>query len=208
MSKSNTLSHAITSAIRAAHQPDSAAALPQGVRLPSPIFNQIRSGDYTAAYHSLRTLPPNHLHRSCLGVCALRIGKTDEAIQIFRGLSLSPGTTMVRSDADDVLLINYATALLLGNLPSGALDVLGEIKDRDAPAAVQVRSAINQWASGLSFWRRWDWKLNHIEPPNCVVPIDFAPGIFPLAVPPSPPRPVAGTSSAPHAQDQITLSDR
>ncbi len=208
MSKPNTLSHAITAAVRAAQQPDSATAQPEGGGLPRPIFNQIRSGDYTAAYHSLRTLPPNYLHRSCLGVCAMRIGKNDEAIQIFRGLSLSPGTTMVRGDADDVLLINYSTALLLGNLPSGALDVLGELKDRNAPAADQIRSAINGWVRGLSFWRRLDWKLNHIEPRNCSVPIDFAPGVFPIPIHPTPSRTVTGTTSAPHAQDQITVSRR
>ncbi|WP_372898211.1 tetratricopeptide repeat protein [Stieleria sp.] len=180
MSKPKTLSRAITAAVGAAHQPDSAATRPDGGDLPRSVFNQIRSGNYAAAYHSLRTLPPNHLYRNCLGVCAMRTGKFDEAIQIFRGLALSPGTTIVRGDADDVLLINYATALLLGNLPSGALDVLGDLKDRDAPAAVEIRSAIDRWARGLSFWRRLDWKLNHIEPRNCSVPIDFAPGVFPI----------------------------
>ncbi|MCS7470859.1 hypothetical protein NZK35_29750 [Stieleria sp. ICT_E10.1] len=204
----NTLSRAITAAVDAAHQPDSAATRLDGGDLPRSVFNQIRSGNYANACHSLRTLPPNQIHRICLGVCAMRTGKIDEAIQIFRCLSLNPGTTVVRGDADDVLLINYATALLLGNLPSGALDVLGELKDRDAPAAAEIRSAIDRWARGLSFWRRLDWKLNHIEPPNRVVPIDFAPGIFPIAIPPSPPRPVAGISSAPHAQDQITATDR
>ncbi|MDV6030752.1 MAG: hypothetical protein F9B45_11775 [Phycisphaera sp. RhM] len=180
MSKPNTLSRAITAAVNAAHQPGSAAARPDYGDLPKSVFNQIRSGNYAAAYQSLRTLPPNHLHRSCLGVCAMRTGKIDEAIKIFRALSLCPGTTVVRVDADDVLRINYATALLLGNLPSGALDVLEELKDRDAPAAIQIRSAIDRWANGLSFWRRLDWKLNHIEPPNRSVPIDFAPGVFPI----------------------------
>ncbi|QEF98970.1 hypothetical protein Mal15_30280 [Stieleria maiorica] len=155
---------------------------PSAETLPERIAQQIQNNHYVAAYDALRTLPRSPLNLSCLGVLAMRIGHAEEAIRVFRGMVLTPGTTICRSDAGDTLLINYATALLLGNLPSGALDVLGNLQNRDALPAVQIRSAIKRWASGLSFWRRWDWKLNHIEPPNCSVPIDFAPGIFPIAI--------------------------
>ncbi|WP_182868280.1 hypothetical protein [Stieleria mannarensis] len=176
MSNSKTSNPVIESAV------NHAAPSPSADTLPDRISQQIQNGNYAAAYDALRTMPRSPGNLSCLGVLAMRIGHTDEAIRIFRGMVLCPGTTICRRDADDTLLINYATALLLGNLPSGAIDVLGNLNNRDALPAIQIRSAIKRWASGLSFWRRLDWKLNHIEPPNCSVPIDFAPGVFPIAI--------------------------
>ena len=170
---SNTLNQSVTAATRTTSV---------GGELPPRIIELIHRGNYAAAYGALKALPRWRLHLNCLGVCAMRIGHADEAVQLFRNLSLNPGTTVVRSDADDSVLINYAFALLYASRPSGALDVLGELKNPEAAAAIQMRKAIRNWERGLSFMRRLDWKLNRIEPPNCHVPLDFELGIFPFAI--------------------------
>ena len=95
---------------------------------------------------------------------------------------LNPGTTTIRFDVDDLTKINFATALMLKGTPSGALDVLAELRTPEMLPAVRLRAAIIQWSKSLSWWRRWDWKFNRIDPPNARVPIDFEPGEFIFAV--------------------------
>lgn len=166
------------------------APLTSVVRVPETAIKRIVDGDYASACEFLHTLPRSPIIEHTLGVCMMRAGRTAQAVKLFRGMCLHPGTTTIRSDADDILKTNYATAILLAGIPSGAMEILAEVKQQDHPAAVELRSAINRWAAGLPFWRRWDWKLNRIDPPHATVPIDGLPGEFPFVVLTMPTAPV------------------
>lgn len=113
-----------------------------------------------------------------LGVCYLRTGEVAEALRLFRGLALKPGCTWERSDIPELYRRNFATALLMSGLPSGCLAVLRELPDQSSPRTQQLYEAVRRWERTLSFWARWDWRWNAIEPKGCHVPIDFEPGEF------------------------------
>ncbi len=161
-------------------------AEPRTIPVPAatslPVIRMIKNGKYEDAYAALRALPWSSQTVHAMGVCAMRSGRAGEAVRILAGLSLNPGTTVVRWDIDDTLLINYALALLLVGRPSGALEVLQGLKNRDASLALLIRAAISKWSAGLTFWRRLDWKVNRNDPPNCRVPIDFEAGVFPFSL--------------------------
>ncbi|KAA5539200.1 hypothetical protein FYK55_25095 [Roseiconus nitratireducens] len=178
-------------------------ALPLSTEIPTSVVNHLRASEYQQAIDVLRTLARTPLRQHTLGVCALRLGRFEEAVTIFSRLCLSPGSVMMRSDVDDVLQINYATAILLSGAPSGAMEILQGLHDPSDGPAVALRLAVANWVSGLPWWRRLDWKLNRIDPPHASVPLPFAPGVFPFAVKPvSPPGPEsAGRRARPAAPD-------
>jgi hypothetical protein len=144
------------------------------------LTNLLSSSDYCAAIDVLRTSGSHHDIRDALGVCLMRSCQYQQAIEIYRQLVLQPGSTRIRDGIDNRIKINFATALLLAGLPSGALDVLNKTQDPFDLQAVRIRLAIRSWAKSLSFWRRLDWHLNHIEPPKTVVLINFLPGAWPM----------------------------
>ncbi|MFG0288264.1 MAG: tetratricopeptide repeat protein [Rhodopirellula sp. JB044] len=150
--------------------------------VPHKVLSLIQREDYVAAHEALRALPRSLVVSQAMGVCVMRIGNAAEAVNLFRTMSVVPGTTVLKPEADDTLKVNYATALMMNGLPSGALDLLDELEDPCDPMALQIRAAIRKWANGLVFWRRWDWKLNRIDPPRCFVPFDFTPGVYPFDV--------------------------
>lgn len=166
--------------------------------LPPRAIEFILAGQYAQAYELLDQLPRSLWVRNTLAVCGLRCGRIDQAVAILRGLALNPGTTVVRSDADDIVLINFATALMMSGLPSGAIEILSELHDPLQLPAIRIRSAIVQWSDSLPFWRRWDWKINRIDPPQARVPIDFLPGEFHFVLEPARPTgPLAPGSNTP-----------
>ena len=137
----------------------------------------IQQRDYVSAAELLRSAGHDLQVRNLLGICLMRIGEYEQAVQVFRQVVLAPGGIQLRTDIDNCWKRNFATALLLKGLPSGALEVLAEIPDDvDSLRTAQIRSAIVKWEKTLSLFRWLDWKLNKIEPRNCRVPIDFEPG--------------------------------
>lgn len=157
----------------------------------------IRKGDYGRAAALLSAGGHGSQTRNALGVCWMRAGAIEEAVQVYRALVLLPNSVHERFELPDVYKRNFATALLLKGRPSGALDVLNGTRDPDHVAAVRIRAAIQAWAKTLPFFRRLDWRINRVEPANCHVPIDFEPGEFDFDVAGAQPRrPVDGTTDA------------
>lgn len=143
----------------------------------------IADGRYREAFDSLNATGRSPLRSQMMAVCAMRFGDVDFALNLLRGLCLTPGTTIIRSDTSDTLRINFATALLLKGLPSGTLEILQDVRDRQSSPVCQLKDAIRRWEKSLS-WLRWlDWKTSRIEPARTVVPIDFDPGVFPIGLP-------------------------
>lgn len=155
---------------------------------------QIQARHYEKAVDLLRSAGGAPEVRNAMGVCLLRLGRHEHAINTLRELVLAPGCTWMRSDRPAQYKVNFATALLLGGHPAGCVEVLGEIHNEALPAVKQLREAINRWQKTLTFWQRLNWKLGQVEPPNPVVSVDFEPGVFGIAaldeppVPTNPPR--------------------
>lgn len=136
----------------------------------------IADGDYRAAIGILQAAGRDPGVRDLLGVCLMRSGEVEQAVALYRQFVLHPNSVLERPEVSDVCKRNFATALLMKGLPSGALEVLASMHDSESLRSVQIRAAIVNWERTLSFFRRLDWKLNCVEPPNCRVPIDFEPG--------------------------------
>ncbi len=138
----------------------------------------IQKSDYAGAAALLAAAGRDPQVRNALGVCLMRMGSVDKAVDVFRSFVLMPGTVLERREVSNASKRNFATALLMKGFPSGALSVLADIHDPDHPMAVRLYSAIKQWEKSLSWFRWLDWKLNRVEPGKCQVPLDFEPGEF------------------------------
>jgi hypothetical protein len=151
-----------------------------------PVLRQanslIQKKDYTGAANLLASAGRDPQVRNALGVCLMRSGRIDQAVDVFRSFVLMPGSVMERPDVSNACKRNFATALLMKGFPSGALAVLAETREPEHLMEIRLRSAIKQWEKSLSWFRRLDWKMNWIEPRNCHVPIDFEPGEFDVQV--------------------------
>lgn len=108
---------------------------------------------------------------NAIGVCLLRLNRAKQAIELLRGLVLSPGVVTLRADVPVVFKTNFATALLAqGNL-DGCLGVLHEINDEENHTVQQLRAAIQRFKESLSLWKRLQWKMGVL--PDDPVPLDF-----------------------------------
>ena len=136
----------------------------------------INHNDYLSAARLLLAAGYDPDVHNLLGVCLMRLGEFEQAVQVYRQLVLMPGSVLERPDINEVYKRNFATALLLKGFPSGALEVLAAMQDSYSLRAVQIRAAIVKWEKSLSLLRWLDWKINAIEPPCCKVAIDFEPG--------------------------------
>jgi hypothetical protein len=133
--------------------------------------------------------------RNVRGVCLLRLGRYEKALQLFRSLVLEGSGDRVRSDLPTVYLTNLATALLLTGHPSSCLALLDEIDKESHPTVIRLRKEIHQWQATLTFAERLNWWFGRLEPPHCPIVIHFLPGDFDSIE--------SGTSSAP--ADEVTL---
>ncbi|TWU01912.1 tetratricopeptide repeat protein [Neorhodopirellula pilleata] len=147
----------------------------------------IQKHDYAGAANLLSAAGRDSQFRNMLGVCLMRMGKVDQAVDVYRSFVLVPGTVLERSDVSNASKRNYATALLLKGFPSGALSVLTEIRDPNHPMAERLYLAIRQWERTLTWFRWLDWKLNRVEPAKCRIPLAFEPGEFDFEVQTQPP---------------------
>ncbi len=154
----------------------------------------IQAGQLENALNLLRGAGGAPECRNVLSVCLMRLGRYEQAIAVLRDLVLAPGCTWMRPDVPISYKLNFATALLLGGRPSGAVEILGGIHDEKHAGVVRLRAAISNWSNTLTFWQRLNWRFGQIAPANCVVLLNFAPGEFGIAVldhPVDPDRPTS-----------------
>ena len=115
----------------------------------------------------------DQLLKNAFGVCQLRLGNIDQALNLFRGLVLYNGVCL-RPDAPPQMKTNYATALLLSGNIAGCGGVLSEMWDKPTPGTERLQAAIQKWKFSLTFWE----KLKQLYGGNTVRPVtlDFPPG--------------------------------
>ncbi|QDV71466.1 hypothetical protein Poly24_52020 [Rosistilla carotiformis] len=140
------------------------------------VASLIQQSDYGEAVEVLRAAGYDNQVRNALGVCLMRLGRSEEAVAVFRQFVLSADGVSEKREICNAYKRNFATALLLKGTPSGALSVLRDTREPEHPMAVCISTAIRNWADSLPWWPRINWKINLLEPANCHVPIDFEPG--------------------------------
>lgn len=155
----------------------------------------VQAGQYEQALTLLDAEPSTPQVRNARGVCLLRLGRYEKALQLFRGLALEGSGEKVRSDLPEVYLTNLATALLLAGHPSSCLNLLAEIDHDSLPTVVGLRRAIHHWQSTLTFSERLNWWFGRLDPPHCRIVIHFLPGEFDS---------IAGVSPRLHAPEPST----
>ncbi len=146
------------------------------------VIRKVSLGEHQQALDLLRKMGDAAAVRNARGVCLMRLRRFDDALGVLGALVLKPGCTWVRAELPTIYKANYATALMLSGHPSGALEVLAEIRDETHASVRQLRAAIKKWESGLPFWQKLNWRFGRIEPADCAVDIDFLPGEFEIEV--------------------------
>ena len=124
----------------------------------------VGKGDYQRA---LQTLPVDSRDaeiRNCRAVCLIRMHQFEAAVDLLRADVLNAGTMAVKEKVAEHIKINFATALLFGGHPAGALDVLSELNRESHPDVQVLRTAIDQWMEQMSWFRRFDWRFNRVAP--------------------------------------------
>ena len=136
------------------------------------------SGNLAAAQTLLGQVPLDAPLHNALGVCLLRRGQVEEALDVFRELVLVPGGGWNRPHTPALYKLNFATAYLLNGHFADAHVMLGDVGDEKHPSVVRLRQAMKRWESGLTRWQWMNWRLFLKEPKDCPAMLDFPPGEF------------------------------
>lgn len=110
---------------------------------------------------------------NAIAVCLMRLGQVEQAVERFRNLVLSGGL-FLRSEIPAAWKVNFATALLMADNLTGAIQVLRDLKEEDHPSVQRLRSAIRQWEEELSLWEKIQWHLG--GQPARRVKLNYPPG--------------------------------
>ncbi|NLX55327.1 MAG: tetratricopeptide repeat protein [Planctomycetaceae bacterium] len=141
------------------------------------------TGNYQKALDLLRSAPRDLRVQNAIGVCLIRLGRTEDAVRVFRDFVLGPGGFGIDPDAPLIARVNYATSLLLEGRPVGCLDALAGVRGDKHPAVQRLQAVIKEWERSLSFWQRLNWRFGRIEPRDAPVKFDFPPGEFEVELP-------------------------
>lgn len=160
------------------HISQSSSQLPNDSRLDASLRQAQRLIDAGQPDQALKVLGRSKLTtdevRNARGVCLLRLGRIDDALQQFRTLTLAPGCTWMKPGLPAIYQVNFATTLLISGRRAGCLSALYEIDDQSHPSVLRLRGAIERWQRSLS-WSQWLlWKIG-VEP-SLPVALDFPPG--------------------------------
>jgi hypothetical protein len=111
--------------------------------------------------------------RNALGVCLLRLGRFQSALEIFRGMVVT-GDLHLRNDVPTTWKTNFASTLLVSNNLAGCISALDEIKQKDHPHVLKLHGAIQRWKGNLTLWQKIKWYSG--SEPDQPVPLDFPVG--------------------------------
>jgi hypothetical protein len=93
------------------------------------------------------------------GVCEIRRGNVDRAVQVLRNLVMDGNGILMRLDLPVQFRANFAAAMLASGNVAGCLQALSEIKEQTHPAVQSVRRVLTQWKESLSLWQRISFHL-------------------------------------------------
>lgn len=136
----------------------------------------IREDQNQKALEILNSCGQSPAVQNARGICLMRLGSKQSALNAYRSYILQTGGAWARPDVPVTHVLNFATALLLNGHPSGCLELLGHLKSADHPGVQRLRQAIRDWERSLSLWARFNWRFGRIEPDNAPVTLSFVPG--------------------------------
>jgi hypothetical protein len=149
------------------HSPESGAVLNQ-------VETLLRAGQPRQALDLLaRGKDHSPWSANATGVCLLRLGRADRAVELYRTLVLSEGL-FLRPDVPTAWKVNFATALLMADNLPGCVRVLAEMQEEHHPGVQRLRAALDRWHKGLAAWEKVRWFLG--GQPARPVELDFPPG--------------------------------
>ncbi|MFO0865042.1 MAG: hypothetical protein U0744_10385 [Gemmataceae bacterium] len=93
---------------------------------------------------------------NAMGVCQLRLGQTQAAVDTFRRLAVADHLTL-RSDAPATFKANFAAALFLSGNAAGGTGALREISDKEHPAVKRLQQEVKRWQASLPLLQRINW---------------------------------------------------
>ncbi len=93
------------------------------------------------------------------GVCLLRLGKHEEAIQVFRGLVLNAGGITLRKDVPGVFKANFALGLLASGNVAGCESALGDLDDEEHATVGVMKATLRAARQAGTLWQRVSWRL-------------------------------------------------
>jgi hypothetical protein len=83
------------------------------------------------------------------GVCLLRVGRLDEAIEVLRDVTYQ-GLLDIPDDAPALFQVNLAVAMLRANrVKGGALMIADRLNGNEHPEAARLKAAVRQWKESL-----------------------------------------------------------
>jgi hypothetical protein len=91
---------------------------------------------------------------NAVGVCLLRLGQAQRALDTFRGLALGGTGFGLREDAPVRFKANYAAAQLLCGMHAACVITLSQARAESDPSVRRLREGIRRWQGTLSFWQR------------------------------------------------------
>ena len=88
------------------------------------VLHHVANGNYQKALDLLRSAGREPRMQNAIGVCLMRLGRTEDAVRVFRELVLAPGGIGLKPEIPLIPKVNFATSLLLAGHRTGCLDVL------------------------------------------------------------------------------------
>jgi hypothetical protein len=101
--------------------------------------------------------------KNLYGVCLMRTGQLDKALEVYRGICIGHGVSL-KSDAPIAHMVNYATVLLQHRNVAGCQDVLRHIEQSNHPGTARIQAALDRWRASLSSWERLKLRLSDYRP--------------------------------------------
>ena len=69
-------------------------------------------------------------------------------------------------------------ALMLDGHVIGCIGVLAELREEGHPTVTQLRQAIREWETKLTWWQRFQWRFGQIEPQASPPHVAEFPAVF------------------------------
>lgn len=88
------------------------------------------------------------------GVCLLRLGSYERAVQALRGIVFPGNAICVPEDVPALYRANFATALLLMQRTDGAIAIVEHLEDDGHPYVRDMRQAVQRWKESLTLLQR------------------------------------------------------
>ena len=147
------------------------------------VLHHVANGNYQKALDLLRSAGREPRMQNAIGVCLMRLGRTEDAVRVFRELVLAPGGIGLKPEIPLIPKVNFAASLLLAGHRTGCLDVLAGLGEDMHPSVQRLRAVIKEWERSLSFWQRLNWRFGRIEPTNAPLTFESPPGELEVELP-------------------------